>query len=78
MAERDTHHTPVGIVVSVDIFGINSYVYDAEYHSCHRRECADDVEAQAAIHLKKTQKVRVREENHCRRDKQRLNECPLT
>lgn len=68
LVQRGTHHTPGGIVgirERVGIGGDETHIHDEEYDSNHRTECTDDVQAQAAIQLKKTQRVRVGEENYC-------------
>lgn len=62
--EGHTHHTPgvwVRKMVSVGIGGDETQICDEEYDSNHRTDCTDDVQAQAAIQLKNTQRVRVGE-----------------
>lgn len=64
MVEENTYHLPVRIVVGVDRQVGETHISDEEYDSNHRTDCTDDVQAQAAIQLKKTQRVRVRQENY--------------
>lgn len=75
LAQKGTHHTPgviVGIRVRAGIDGRETHIHDEECDSNHRTDCADNVQGQTAIQLKKTQRVRVGEENHCSWDEQRL------
>lgn len=68
MVQRGTHHTPgviVGIIVRAGIDGGEAHIHDEECDSNHRADCADDVQAQTAIQLKKIQRVSAGEENHC-------------
>lgn len=66
LVQIGTHHTPVIIVGIRDrVRWDETQIRDAEYDSNHRTDCTDDVQAQAAFQLKKTQRVRVKEENYC-------------
>lgn len=62
LVQRGTHHTPID---RIGISGGKTHIHDEEYDSNHRTDCTDDGQAQAAIQLKKTQRVRVGEGNYC-------------
>lgn len=66
LVKRDTHQTPVNVVGMVITQGVDNQLCDEQQDSNHRTDCTDDVQAQAAIQLKKTQTVRVWEKNDCR------------
>lgn len=60
LVKRDTHDTPVKIVVGIVVMmGVDNQLCDEQHDSNHRTDCTDDVQAQASIQLKKTQRVRM-------------------
>ena len=69
LVKRDTHPFPT----VVEILLADTDICDKETDSHHGNDRADNVHAQAALQLKKTQRVRVGEENDCSWDEQSLN-----